>query len=543
MPAALQTVTVAVDSVGWAKQLEQAWVYLVTPLTVHKDVGHFELVRVVDDRHVELRNIQDFKTRSGEAFSDTGEAFGAEGAKNVAPGTVVAKGTRMGPEMITAGVLVEGDRATVQRVRVTNQTGTIHEGGCSIGVGSWGGKPYHGMAIRNCITDNMWGCETSGIHILSNAIFWRPRPTGSAIDSAQGVLEGNTILANGRAHSGLGVGGAVNTVLRNNKVVNAGAGLYSEGPLRNIAIRDNFFSECRDGSIVVGGGNTTLWDKSKTYAPDPKEPSNTWILWKDVEYLAKVRNVGKEPPNEQYWEPQQPWNGDLIIEGNVIELSESSGINLCDNVCGAVIRNNAVRCASTCKTGAAGLGVGFPSNRRVFITGNIIESRLRNYIGSKQAVVFGKDNLDELGRLRWELEEGEHMVNLALGAKASASSVLVDGVHNLAPEMAIDGLYETWWNSAYGQTGDQWLEIDFGKEVSFNTVLIEQQTTWTRFKGYHIQAWTDNAWKNVYSGAEMPDNAVCRFPLATTRKLRLLMDATRTATGLREVGVYRYGGN
>lgn len=168
---------------------------------------------------------------------------------------------------------------------------------------------------------------------------------------------------------------------------------------------------------------------------------------------------------------------------------------------------------------------------------------MRNYIGGKQSIVFGKDNLDERGRLRWELEEGEHMVNLALGAKASASSVLMDGVHNCAPEMAIDGLYETYWNCAHGQTVDQWLEIDFGKEVSCNTVLIDQQTTWTRFKGYHIQSWTDNAWKDVYSGAEMPDDAVCLFPTVTTRKLRLLMDATRTATGLREVGVYRRGRN
>ena len=133
------------------------------------------------------------------------------------------------------------------------------------------------------------------------------------------------------------------------------------------------------------------------------------------------------------------------------------------------------------------------------------------------------------------------MVNLALGAKASASSVLVDGVHNLAPEMAIDDRFDTRWNSAHGQTTDQWLELDFGKEVSLNTVLIEQETTWTRFKGYRIQSWTDNAWRDVFAGAEMPDYAVCRFPLVTTRKLRLLMDATRTATGLREVGVYRCG--
>ena len=194
------------------------------------------------------------------------------------------------------------------------------------------------------------------------------------------------------AHSGLGVGGAVNTVIRNNKVVNAGAGLYSEGPLRNVAIRDNFFSEMQ-GIDRRAGGNAALWDKKKTYAPDPKEPWNTWILWKDVQYLAKVRNVGKEPPDEQYWEPQQPWNGNLIIEGNVIEVSENSGINLCDSVSGAVIRGNTLCCASACRTGAAGLGIGFPSNRRVIITGNIIDSRLRNYIGGKQSIVFGKDNL------------------------------------------------------------------------------------------------------------------------------------------------------
>ena len=148
MPAPLYTVTVAVESVRLGQTAGAIVGLPVTPLKVHKGVGHFELVAWWTTATSSFATSKNFKTRSGEAFRD-------EGTTNVPPDTVVAKGTRIGPEMITAGVLVEGDRATVHRVRITNQTGTLYEGGCSIGIGSWGGNPYHGMAVRDCITDNM----------------------------------------------------------------------------------------------------------------------------------------------------------------------------------------------------------------------------------------------------------------------------------------------------------------------------------------------------------------------------------------------------
>jgi hypothetical protein len=401
MPPGLQAVTVAVESVDWARPLSCAWVYLVTPLKVHKPIGHFELVRVVDNRHVELRNMQGFTLRSGQPFKD-------EGTVNVPPGTVVAKGTRLGPEMVTAGVLVEGDRARVERVRVTQQAGTWYEGGCSIGVGSWGGPPYRDMAVRGCVVDTLWGGLAAGIHILSRTINGGARPkAGEALTGAQGVLEGNTILANGVFHSGLGVGGAINTVIRSNTVVNAGCGLYSEGPLRNVVISDNRFLDCppAEAGIVVNCNWTPTWNPDKAYRP------GDLVLWDEDEYRAKVFHVGRKPAAGPLWEAYATWVGEVVVERNQLKVcDQSGGIAFYGCSKGVTIRDNVIGYAPGCGKGSFGLAVSGHSNRRFVITGNVVEARLRNDVSANSAgqtaVVLGRDNVDELGRPRAELETG-----------------------------------------------------------------------------------------------------------------------------------------
>jgi hypothetical protein len=393
MPAELKTVIVTVDTAAWARPMVNMWVNVLTPLKTHKVIGHFEVVRVVDDHRIELRNMRGFKLLSGAPFGD-------EGTKNVDAGTVVVKGTRIGPEMNAAGVLVYGDRVRVERVRVTNHAATWYEGGCGIALGHWQGPPCHEMVVRDCVVDTMWGKFTMAMPFLSRKISDPCPPADEEVVGAQGIVEGNTIYSNGGYLSGMGCGGGLNTTFRNNKVFNAGCGLYSEGPVRNIIIKDNLFFEC-GSAITMGGGNRPPWARDAAYKAKGE------VFWKDAEYRAKVDNVGQEPPNEQYWQPLHPWIGTITIEGNLMELCDrSAGIQFLGMVDGLYIRNNLIRYARGNNQGALGVTVSDKTNRRMVITGNVIDSRLMNSAG--KGLMLGRDNVDEQGRIRKELETGEH---------------------------------------------------------------------------------------------------------------------------------------
>jgi hypothetical protein len=113
--------------------------------------------------------------------------------------------------------------------------------------------------------------------------------------------------------------------------------------------------------------------------------------------------------------------------------------------------------------------------------------------------------------------------NLALDATASASTSWQE---SQAPGMANDGRLDTRWNSAMWKFSDQWLTLDFGEETRLDTVLVYQETGWTRISSFAIQGWIDGAWKDVCDGQNMLDVAVLRFAPVRTSKIRLMMYKT-----------------
>ncbi len=394
MPAELKTVVVKVDSVAWARPVVGLWVNLTTPGNAVKSPGHFEIVRVVDDTHLELKNVQGFRSLGGIACAD-------QGTINAAPDSAVPKGTRMGPEMITCALYLIGDRARVERVHVRNLAGTWYEGSVGIMIGHYFGPVCHDMIVRDCVTSDAWGAQNSGIFIECGAIGEGPRPASKPLDGAQGLIENNTIYGNGAGACGLSAGGAVRTMLRNNRVYNIRTGFYVEGPINDFTLQDNVFSNCAGCAI---GMNATgyFWDKDKAY-----KVRDTAIV-NDVEYLAKAQNTGQPPPNEQFWERTHAWLGNVTVEGNVIEVCDhASGIQVMGNADTLTVRRNVIRRALG-QTGEAALGLMLAdkTNRHIIITDNIIDSRLTNSAG--KGLVLGRDNLDETGKLLRDLEAGEH---------------------------------------------------------------------------------------------------------------------------------------
>jgi len=125
--------------------------------------------------------------------------------------------------------------------------------------------------------------------------------------------------------------------------------------------------------------------------------------------------------------------------------------------------------------------------------------------------------------------------NLALSATASASSVWSS---SYTAAKANDANYITRWNS---YTNSCWLELDFGKTVTFaSTRLTEYETN--RITGYRIQYY-DGTWKDAYSGTTVGDSKVDTFPAVTGTKARLYVDTATNTPSIYEFEVYAARGD
>lgn len=116
------------------------------------------------------------------------------------------------------------------------------------------------------------------------------------------------------------------------------------------------------------------------------------------------------------------------------------------------------------------------------------------------------------------------LVNLALGNKARASSQAGD---SYSPDKANDGdSNATRWCSAAGTGEGQWMEIDFGKDVTLEPVITRE------FRGfitkYKIQYWDGSEWKDAYTGGSMKDPSpkVDTFTAVTASKGRRIITST-----------------
>jgi len=137
-------------------------------------------------------------------------------------------------------------------------------------------------------------------------------------------------------------------------------------------------------------------------------------------------------------------------------------------------------------------------------------------------------------------EPAAEFENLALGTKVIASSQS-DSDHTA--DKAVDGNHATGWCS--GKTADQWLEVDFGSELTFSRTVVDQHRPTLLagggdVAGYKIQYWEGDGWKDAAIGANM---ALLRhtddFAPVTARRLRLFLAACGEHSTVYEFQVFR----
>jgi hypothetical protein len=114
-----------------------------------------------------------------------------------------------------------------------------------------------------------------------------------------------------------------------------------------------------------------------------------------------------------------------------------------------------------------------------------------------------------------------------------------------APENVVNGFARAirgWpnsWRPEPGKPLPQWVELDFGREVSFNCVHVAFQTRELRANAFRLQAPRGDDWQTV---AEVTGNlqrrGVIRFEPAKAARLRLVITEAKPDMGVCEIRVY-----
>jgi alpha-L-fucosidase len=126
--------------------------------------------------------------------------------------------------------------------------------------------------------------------------------------------------------------------------------------------------------------------------------------------------------------------------------------------------------------------------------------------------------------------------SLTIGKKVSASSNWSDGY---SAEKAFDGDESTRWGAAPGSTSG-WLEVDLGRPVTFDHILV-LEAPWNRVRKFQLQYRDGDTWKTFHEGTTLGDFSL-RFEPVTAQYFRLnILEATDVPT-IWEVHLYAPGG-
>lgn len=126
--------------------------------------------------------------------------------------------------------------------------------------------------------------------------------------------------------------------------------------------------------------------------------------------------------------------------------------------------------------------------------------------------------------------------NLALIGRMNASSMTIQSEKLPVFEAfrANDENLETHWKAK--RIENEWLEIEWFKPQSFNTVIIDEKGN--NISKYTLQYFVDGVWKDIASGASIGANKSHHFKVVTTSKCRLLISNAKQKPMITEFKIY-----
>ena len=125
-------------------------------------------------------------------------------------------------------------------------------------------------------------------------------------------------------------------------------------------------------------------------------------------------------------------------------------------------------------------------------------------------------------------------VNLAAGCTATASSSYGP---NYEAKNATDEDVNTRWNAAEGKSAGEWLEVNLGKSVEFNKLIVRQYEP--RIKAYKVQYLAGAEWREAFIGDNKGEETwTAKFPSAKSNRVRLLIVSCFRMPSIYEMEVY-----
>jgi len=130
----------------------------------------------------------------------------------------------------------------------------------------------------------------------------------------------------------------------------------------------------------------------------------------------------------------------------------------------------------------------------------------------------------------------EFKTNLAHG-KITATNVRGKS-RTFAAEKVSDGDAKTYWATDDGITTGS-LELDFGKDVEFNRVLVQENIALgQRVKKFSVQILDGKDWRAIAEQTTIGYKRILRFPKERTRKLRFVIEDAKACPTITNIEIF-----
>lgn len=160
-------------------------------------------------------------------------------------------------------------------------------------------------------------------------------------------------------------------------------------------------------------------------------------------------------------------------------------------------------------------------------------SLLINFPVDTRGLIHEKDE-EAILKMAVKVKE-DFAVNLAKEASVEASA---DRGKGYKAENLNDGDFNTYWTIPDGQIQAS-VEVDFGKSVSFNRLLIQEFVNLgQRVKAFSLEKEVNGNWEKIEEGTTIGYKRILRFPDTEAQKIRINFLDGKGIPVISEIGVY-----
>jgi len=301
----------------------------------------------------------------------------------------------------------------------------------------------------------------------------------------------------------------------------------------NVTITGSTFESFSTRGILVTTRGKVLIDNN-TFNRAPMsailiaDDASSWYesgMVKDVTISNNRFNYGGNSvisiePSTSSTNPDKTVHSNIKIEGNTFKKNGTTSI-YSKGVNGFSFNNNIVQ--------EGGLQLNFHGSKDVLVQGNRFSQSGVSKNISLSYMYTNTDTIDSAQGFTVSRSNNyvpvipNPNVNLSLTATATASSQYNT---SFTPDKAKDESTSTKWASKSGTGINEWLQMDFGSNKTFNQIVIKEELN--RTTGYKVQYYNGTTWIDIASGTTVNTTATHSFTRVTAQKVRLLITATQT---------------